>query len=78
MDRSVEKGADILDQLNAGDINALQHLFAVYFVRLNDFAAHVIKDNDISQDIVIEVFEKVWENHYKIENINIEDFNKLL
>jgi RNA polymerase sigma-70 factor (ECF subfamily) len=43
-------------------------------MRLNDFAAHVIKDNEISQDIVMEVFEKVWENRDKIENTNIEGY----
>jgi RNA polymerase sigma-70 factor (ECF subfamily) len=73
-DKNSRITAEIFNQFKAGDINALQHLFSVYFMRLNDFAAHVIKDNEISQDIVMEVFEKVWENRDKIENTNIEGY----
>jgi RNA polymerase sigma-70 factor (ECF subfamily) len=74
IDKNPRLDVDLFDQLKVGDINTLQHLFSVYFMRLNDFAAHVIKDNEISQDIVMEVFEKVWENRDKIENINIQAY----
>ena len=73
-DKNRRISAELFNQFKAGDINALQHLFSVYFRRLNDFAAHVINDKEISQDIVIEVFEKVWENRDKIEDINIEAY----
>ena len=49
-------------------------LFSIYFSRLNDFARNVVKDDVISQDIVQDVFVKVWEKSAEIESINIEAY----
>jgi RNA polymerase sigma-70 factor (ECF subfamily) len=49
-------------------------LFSIYFPRLNDFAKNVVKDDGISQDIVQEVFVKVWEKRDEIESLNLEAF----
>ncbi len=65
---------DLFDQLKTGDPKALRQLFSIYFTRLNDFAKNVVKDDGISQDIVQEVFVKVWENRAKIEGLNIEAY----
>jgi RNA polymerase sigma-70 factor, ECF subfamily len=70
-----KKIADILfDRIKKEDQKALDTLFSIYFPRLNDFACHVVKDNVISQDIVQEVFVKLWEKRLEIETINIEAF----
>jgi RNA polymerase sigma-70 factor (ECF subfamily) len=53
---------------------ALELLFSIYFPRLNDFARNVVRDDVISQDIVQEVFVKVWEKRSEIECINLEAF----
>jgi len=73
---SLKKGiADhLFDQIRKGDQKALEKLFAIYFPRLNDFAHKVIKDDGVSQDIVQEVFVKVWEIKDRIESINIEAY----
>lgn len=65
---------DLFNHLLEGDQKALEQLFAIYFPRLNDFASKVVKDDVISQDIVQEVFVKIWEKRSEIEPINFEAF----
>ncbi len=73
-----EKGRRHIDELfefiKVGDQKALELLFSIYFPRLNDFACKVVKDDVISQDIVQEVFVKIWEKRAEIEPINLEAF----
>jgi len=68
------KADELFDQVKAGDQKAYELMFSIYFARLNDFAKHVVKDDTISQDIVLEVFLKVWEKRSKIESLNLEAF----
>lgn len=68
------KADELFDRIKADDQKALELLFAVYFPRLNDFSRKVIKDDSISQDIVQEVFVKVWEKRAIIDSLNIEAF----
>lgn len=72
--QSRRKADELFDQVKTDDQKAFELLFSIYFARLNDFAKRVIKDNIISQDIVLEVFLKVWENRSKIESLNLEAF----
>ena len=65
---------DLFNHLRQDDQKALEQLFAIYFPRLNDFAGKVVKDDVISQDIVQEVFVKIWEKRSEIEPINFEAF----
>lgn len=75
MENRNRRRADILfDQIKSGDQKALELLFSIYFPRLNDFARKVIRDNVLSQDIVQEIFVKVWEKRAEIESINLEAF----
>jgi RNA polymerase sigma-70 factor (ECF subfamily) len=73
-DNKRRRADDLLDQIKSGNQNAFKLLFSIYFPRLNDFAKKVIKDDGISQDIVQEVFVKVWEKRASIESINFEAF----
>ncbi|MDP3433412.1 MAG: RNA polymerase sigma-70 factor [Bacteroidota bacterium] len=75
LENKVKRHADeLFDQIKTGDQKALELLFSIYFPRLNDFARNVVKDDGISQDIVQEVFVKVWEKKAEIESLNIEAF----
>lgn len=65
---------ELFELIKLGDQKALESLFAIYFPRLNDFARKVVKDDVISQDIVQEVFVKIWEKRSEIETINLEAF----
>lgn len=73
-DNKRRRADELLDQIKSGNQNAFKLLFSVYFPRLNDYAKKVVKDDGISQDIVQEVFVKVWEKRAEIENINFEAF----
>ena len=72
--KSKRRADELFDQIKTGDQKALELLFSIYFPRLNDFARNVVKDDGISQDIVQEVFVKVWEKKAEIESLNIEAF----
>ncbi len=65
---------ELFDQVKLDDQKALELLFSIYFPRLNDFARKVVMDDMISQDIVLEVFVKVWEKRAEIESINMEAY----
>ena len=68
------KTDDLFDKVRSGDLKAFELLFSIYFARLNDFAKNVVRDDFISQDIVQEVFVKVWEKRAEIESLNLEAF----
>ena len=53
---------------------SFKKLFQIFFARLNDFACQIVKDDDISQDIVQDVFIKIWEKKEEYSSINIEAF----
>jgi RNA polymerase sigma-19 factor, ECF subfamily len=72
--RDTTNADELFDQFKGGDQKALEVLFSIYFSRLNDFARKVIKDDEVSQDIVQEVFVKVWEKRDDIKSINFEAF----
>jgi RNA polymerase sigma-70 factor, ECF subfamily len=65
---------ELFDQIREDDQKAFERLFSIYFPRLNDFANKVVRDDGISQDIVQEVFLKIWEKRAQIQSINIEAF----
>jgi RNA polymerase sigma-70 factor, ECF subfamily len=68
------KADELFDQIRTGDQKAFELLFSIYFARLNDFAKNVVRDDFISQDIVQEVFVKVWECRNAIESVNLEAY----
>ncbi len=72
--KSKRRADELFDQIKTGDQKALELLFSIYFPRLNDFSRNVVKDDGISQDIVQEVFVKVWEKKAEIESLNIEAY----
>ena len=68
------KADELFDRVKTDDQAAFELLFTIYFARLNDFARKVINDNVISQDIVQEVFVKIWERRAEIQSLNLEAF----
>lgn len=65
---------ELFDHIRNDDQKAFERLFSIYFPRLNDFANKVVRDDGISQDIVQEVFVKIWDKRAQIQNINIEAY----
>lgn len=64
----------ILSRIKDGDNRAFDILFRKYYPRLFAFASKFIQDDDISKDIVQEVFILVWEKRLTVKNIAIEAF----
>lgn len=50
-----------------GDFNSFNHLFFRYYGRLCAYVAEIIKDDFASEDIVQDLFIKIWTNREKIE-----------
>ena len=71
---SKRKADELFDQVKSGDQKAFELLFSIFFARLNDFARRVVKDDSVSQDIVQDVFVKVWERKAQIESLNLEAY----
>lgn len=58
---------------------AFQKLFEHFFARLNAFSCSIIKDQQRSQEIVQDVFLKVWENRENLTSIsNISGYLHIL
>ena len=58
---------DIFLGINHGDHNSFNHLFFCYYGRLCTYVAEIIKDDFASEDIVQDLFIKIWTNREKIE-----------
>lgn len=70
----IRKADELFDLIKQDDQQALDKLFTIYFARLNDFAKKITGAEIISQDIVQEVFLKIWENRASIKVVNIEAY----
>lgn len=68
----IDKEAIIL-RLKRDDKSALDLLFAYYYPRLYRFSRSILKIEDDIDDILQEVFVKIWLNRHKITNA--ETFN---
>jgi RNA polymerase sigma-70 factor, ECF subfamily len=64
----------LFQKVRQNDMIAFETLFKKLYPRLKDFAQKVVKDIDIAEDIVQEVFIKVWEKRKQIDAVNIEAF----
>ena len=64
----------LFQKVRQDDLVAFEKLFKKLYPRLKDFAIKLVKETDIAEDIVQEVFIKVWEKRKQIATINIEAF----
>lgn len=72
----LKKECEILfnDVCERGNQDSFEKLFSIFFARLNEFARQIVKDEFTAQDIVQDVFIKVWENRKEYDSVNIEAF----
>ena len=52
-----------------GDENAYKELFFIFFDSLKRFAQSIIKDKEVAEEVVSDVFIEVWKRHKTLENI---------
>lgn len=64
----------LFQEARRNNMVAFEILFKKIYPRLNNFAVKVVKDRDIAEDIVQEVFIKVWERRKQIDVVNIEAY----
>ena len=59
----------LLQEMQANNMFAFDELYKRYHKRLFHFANYILKTKEDSENIVHEVFLKLWENRHKIEKI---------
>ena len=59
----------LLQQMQADNMLALDELYKRYQKRLFHFINYILKSTEDSENIVQEVFLKLWENRHKIEKV---------
>ncbi len=57
-----------------GDERAFEKLFKKFYRRLYDFAFRVVRNKEIAEDIVQDIFIRLWEKKENIKPVNIEGF----
>lgn len=58
-----------INQLQKGCEKELKHLYQLYFPYFLSFACSYIKDQEVSRDLVQEVFIAYWEKHEDFSDI---------
>ncbi len=69
-----QESNQLFQKVRQDDLVAFEKLFKKLYPRLKDLATRLVRDPDIAEDIVQEVFIKVWEKRKQIIAINIEAF----
>ncbi len=54
-------------QVQAGNLDAFQEFYELYFKRLLNYAAMFLNQSDVAEDIVQEAFFKLWTNRQAID-----------
>ena len=57
----------LLDLLARKDNRAYQYLYQCYYVALKALANYYVKDNDVAEDLVQDVFISLLESDYKFK-----------
>lgn len=57
---------DVLERLKKGDEKALEKIFELYADRLYAFCYKTVKSKDLADDIVIEVFTRLWDKRSEV------------
>lgn len=73
-DSNLDQSTRLFLQFKLGDDKALKELFHRTFTRLFDFASKITKSETIAEDILQDVFIKLWEKKSRIEGVNIEAY----
>ncbi|TRZ45717.1 RNA polymerase sigma factor [Robertkochia solimangrovi] len=57
----------LIEQIKGDDQRALERLFRKYYFPLCQFAASFVKRTDLAEEIVADVFFKIWEGRHSLE-----------
>src|SRR5665648_1270854 len=73
---TISNTEDIIRRLKKDDKSAVDELFGYYYPRLYHFSKSILKIETGIDDILQEVFVKIWLNRQKIGNV--ETFNSYI
>lgn len=59
---------EIIKSINIGNEDAFEFVFLTLYNELCVYAYEILKDRDNAEEVVQEVFVKLWENHMKFKN----------
>jgi RNA polymerase sigma-70 factor, ECF subfamily len=62
---------ELLTQLKNGDMLAFDRIYELYCHKLFSFVFKILKNEAEADDIVQEVFVKIWESRHKIEDYKL-------
>lgn len=66
---------NIVKRFKKGDVEAFDTIYHNYSKKLFHFALGLVKDKDISEDLVQEVFVKLWEKRDQVDpNLNFDNY----
>uniref|UniRef100_UPI00321667E0 RNA polymerase sigma factor n=1 Tax=uncultured Draconibacterium sp. TaxID=1573823 RepID=UPI00321667E0 len=65
MKNEINTDHKLWQEIRANNEKALSIVFDIYFHRLSHFAHSMVKDTEAAEDIVSEVFVKLWLNRHK-------------
>lgn len=66
--------AALVEKLKAGDNDAFSAIYNRYWEKLSIAAYKVLKEHDIAQDLVQDVFVDLWQQHHKKIISNLEAY----
>lgn len=70
-----DENADLLRNLKAGNTNAFDEIFRKYYNLLCFEARGYFRDNFLIEEIVSDVFTRIWQNREKLEiNTSLKDY----
>jgi RNA polymerase sigma-70 factor (ECF subfamily) len=61
-----DSGFDLFNKIQEGDLAAFELLHKKYYVYLRLIAKHIVKNSDDAEEIVSDVFVKLWNNRKEI------------
>ena len=68
--------SECLQKLALGDHEAFRSLFMKYYPKMKYFIAHIVKSEEIAEELTQDIFEKIWRN--RAELTNIQSFSSYL
>ena len=64
----------LMEQIHDNDTQALEVLFNRYYKQLCQFCAVYIKDDAVAEEVVANLFIKVWDNRSEVRILNVKNY----
>lgn len=64
-----DKIASLIEQIVNHDQMAFKRLYMLYYTRLFQFALHILGSAEVSEEVVSDVFLKVWKNRARLHEV---------